>query len=58
MGCDLQDMYQLHRSQIIKRQTLEDLLFNNQHTQALPIGGDNGIFNDNPESTEEKNKVA
>ena len=42
----------------IKRQTLEDLLFNNQHPQALPIGGDNGIFNTNPESTEGKNKVA
>jgi hypothetical protein len=41
----------------IKRQTLEDLLFNNQHPQALPIGGDNGIFGTNPESTQGKNKV-
>ena len=41
----------------IKRQTLEDLLFNNQHPHTLPIGGDNGIFNTNLETTEGKNKV-
>ena len=40
----------------IKRQTLEDLLFNNQHPQALPIGGDNGIFNSNAQSTDITNK--
>lgn len=42
----------------IKRQTLEDLLFNNQHPQALPIGGDNGIFNSKPETTQGRNKVS
>lgn len=41
----------------IKRQTLEDLLFNNQHPQALPIGGDNGIFGTTSESTQGTNKV-
>ena len=41
----------------IKRQTLEDLLFNNQHPQSLPIGGDNGIFGATSESTHGKNKA-
>ena len=36
----------------IKRQTLEDLLFNNQHPQALLTEGDNGIFNTKPGSVE------
>ena len=42
----------------IKRQTLEDLLFNNQHPQTLPIGGDNGIFGTTSESTQGKNKAS
>lgn len=41
----------------IKRQTLEDLLFNNQHHSALPTGGDNGIFNATSESTQRNHKV-
>ena len=41
----------------IKRQTLEDLLFNNQHPRALPTGGDNGIFSTSSESTQRNNKV-
>ena len=41
----------------IKRQTLEDLLFNNQHPPVLPVGGGNGLFNTKPETTKENNKV-
>ena len=41
----------------IKRQTLEDLLFNNQHHRMLPTGGDNGIFSANSEPTQRNNTV-
>ena len=41
----------------IKRQTLEDLLFNNQHHRMHPTGGDNGIFSANSEPTQRNNTV-
>ena len=41
----------------IKRQTLEDLLFNNHHHRTHPLGGDNGIFSACSESSQRNNKV-